>query len=173
MFSIKTTPLSALLLLAALAGCRAVPMGMEEVGDMLQSSEPLRGEVIWDFAAMSGDEVVVGLTDAAGVLEETSVIPVPGVKHVDFSLSVSERDRTKCASRGSCRYSAELRSGDRVKARGFIYYTTSLHPLIELGSSDMAPEAMAAGAPNGGALPSQSGAAPSVQRQVLPKPVYR
>nr|WP_321458124.1 hypothetical protein [uncultured Cohaesibacter sp.] len=169
MFHFKTASLCALLLMASLAGCRTVPIGMDEMDDMLGQTPDIKGEVQWNFAATSGDLVLVGLQDAAGVIKSAKVIPPPGAKHVDFSLSISKSDRTKCLSRGSCRYSAELREGQTLKARGFIYFTTTLNPIIEISQEGTIPQTVSASAPN---QPQTSGGAP-VQKQQLPKPVYR
>nr|WP_319516085.1 hypothetical protein [uncultured Cohaesibacter sp.] len=175
MIDFKTASLPALFLLTALAGCRSVTMGMDDISEMLPSSEGVSGEVQWDFAATNGDVILVGLQDGAGVLEETKVIPTPGVKHVDFDLSVTKNDRTKCASRGSCRYSAQLVSGENVKASGFAYYTPTLHPTILLNSAGSA--AHGAMTASGQAMEAQQPQATqggqAVTRQTLPKPVYR
>nr|WP_321462709.1 hypothetical protein [uncultured Cohaesibacter sp.] len=157
----KTASLPALFLLTMLAACSSAPMGMEEVGDMLTSDEAIAGEVQWDFAATSGDVVEISLQDAASALKQVEIIPAPGVKHVDFTMQIGKNDRTKCASRGSCRYSAQLRSGDMVKARGFAYYTTTIHPFITLDSS------------TDGALQPLPDNGQVITPQALPEPVYQ
>lgn len=176
MFDFKTASLPALFLLTALAGCRSVTMGMDGIGDMMPSNEEVSGEVQWEFAAKSGDVVLVGLQDGAGMLKQTRVIPAPGVKHVDFALSVNDNDRTKCASRGSCRYSAQLISGESIKASGFIYYNTTSHPIVLLnGTAARTGAGMSAAnqAMQGQQQPPARQSGRAVTRQALPKPVYR
>nr|WP_319390167.1 hypothetical protein [uncultured Cohaesibacter sp.] len=174
--SLLSTLALPLALMAGLAGCQTMPMGMEEMGEALSSGEEISGEAQWGFSATSGDVLLVGLQDASGVLKSTEVIPTPGVQHADFVLSISSNDRTKCASRGSCRYSAELRAGTAIKASGYVYYTTTQHPVIMMTSAIAAPPEAAAAAfdaPTTSQIAAPSTAVQRGNHQGLPAPVYR
>nr|WP_319484024.1 hypothetical protein [uncultured Cohaesibacter sp.] len=176
MLRAKPSFLWTLVLMAGLAGCQTMPMGIEEMGEALSTGEEISGEAQWGFSATSGDVLLVGLQDASGVLKSSEVIPTPGVQHADFTLSINSNDRTKCTSRGSCRYSAELRAGNAVKASGYVYYTTSLHPVIMMTSTIAAPPEAAEAAldaPTTNQIAAPAAAGQGGNHQILPAPVYR
>ena len=127
-------------ILAPLAGCQSVTPGLETlVPDITGNEKDIKGEVQWNFAAVSGDIVTLSLSDAQGVLIGLELRPAPGAKHVPFELATGKAQSTRCRSGGSCRYEASLKRGETVKARGQIYYTPTSTPLVVMETVGMTP----------------------------------
>lgn len=153
----------------ALSGCQTLTPNLESLSpaNLTSSGKDVHGEVQWDFAAEAGDHVLFQFEDAAGVMESQDLVPAPGAKHVPIAFSLSKNEMTRCRSGGSCRYSAQLKRGEVIKAHAQIYYSPSAQPLLLLDT----PQLAGANLPSGKAVSTDNLIGP--ETDALPKPVYQ